>query len=351
MRLYLCERFVQMIARFFSGGRIGDMEDPLVEQRPIVRKCANIKSRRNPDAPCMMNATHGDFCVRHTKHPRWFIDRAARLATDTPLTCRQLAALRVIARFWKARSLLPMLQHHGIGRKAISMSQNDTELYTMDPVSSIPPLYSFSYVDAHRLLWSFDIRSLGQLLATGRLTHNPYTRELFSDRTLQKIHARLAWLRARRYSVFHPQGAELTADQLWKQRVLDTFMKIEAFGYHVSCDWFHSMTAEDHYEFYKTLYTLWFYRLELTPQQRDAVVPGHISKSRRLFKFSLEHLRDTPHTKVWWEKINLALLEAFTSRSPDKEQQKLGSMYCVMAFVAVNEDAAEVFPWFVHALQ
>ena len=229
--------------------------------------------------------------------------------------------------------------NQGPGINTRSLSTNDSEVYSLESVNQIPVLYYISFVDHAHCLWAFDIRSFGQLFMLGNLKVNPYTRAPIPDRIIKKILNRLTWLRARKYSILHPLEVEFTPDQLFQQKVLDLFMKIESLGYHVCCEWFHRMTVENHIEFYKTLYDLWNFRLGLTSEQRDAIVPGHTGTL--FYDFGKK-----PHTKHWWEKVNLRIIEAFLTRSPDKEQHKLGAMYCIMAFVRINEDAADVFPWF-----
>jgi len=208
-------------------------------------------------------------------------------------------------------------------------------------------MFLFSYVDSKRNLWIFDIRSLGQLLSMGELKYNPYTREPFQKLFMDNVIHRLTWLRNRKYSVLHPTGIEMTAEQIWRQRILDVCMKIESFGYYVSCDWYTTMTIQDHQEFYRKLYTMWFATLGLSNEQRESIVPGYMSSEGRLFRYSpdtLETQRGRP--KIWWEKINLGIMEALLTRSQSRESNKLGAMYCVIGFVSINEKAAEVFPWF-----
>jgi hypothetical protein len=72
-----------------------------------------------------------------------------------------------------------------------------------------------------------------------------------------------------------------------------------------------------------------------------------MSEKKKLFRYNPDLFSgQRTHTKHWWEKLNLSLAEAFLTRSPDKENLKLGAMYCVMGLVAINEKAADVFPWF-----
>jgi hypothetical protein len=234
-----------------------------------------------------------------------------------------------------------MHAYHGPGIFYIEKSCNETELYSFDPIREIPKLFYFSYIDSNGNLWSFDIRTLGQLLSMGELKQNPYTRDPFSKGFIDRVIGRLTWLRTRKYSVLYPTGVDLTADQIWRQKILDLCMKIESFGYYVSCDWYTEMSTGDHLKFYIRLYNLWTTTLGLTDEQREAIVPGE-----PLFRYSPEALKTgRPRSKSWWEKLNLGIMEALLTRSPNRESNKLGATYCVIGFVAVNEKAADVFPW------
>jgi hypothetical protein len=184
----------------------------------------------------------------------------------------------------------------------------------------------------------------------GELKQNPYTREPLEKRIIDRVIARLTWLRRRKYSVLYPTGTDLTTDQIWRQRILDVCMKIESLGYFVSCDWYTSMTLEDHQEFYQKLYMMWFVTLGLSHEQREAIVPGYKTPEKALFRYSPDALKaQRTRTKSWWEKMNLGIMEALLTRSSSRESNKLGAMYCVIGFVTINEKAAEVFPWFSDA--
>jgi len=307
----------------------------------LVRKCANIKSRKVPDMQCNINATHGDYCTRHWKHPHKFVEKTNTVYINIP-NRKELKAICMIQRVWRRISPFLHVKAQGVGYYQRDKSVNETEVFSLEPVNQIPTLYYFSYADSSKNLWSFDIRSLGQIISFGDIKKNPYTRECFTPSILTRIRNRLTWLRKRKYSVIYPIGVDLTQDQLWSQKVLDFFMKIESFGYYVSCEWFTKMTVEDHKKFYKTLYELWNYRLGLTTQDRLRITPG----PKPLFKYIPDELdRHRAHTIQWWERLNLSLIEALLTRSSDKEQQKLGATYCVMGLVGCVSAAAESFPW------
>jgi hypothetical protein len=244
-----------------------------------------------------------------------------------------------------------MYAYHGPGIFFREKSCNETELYSFDPIKDIPKLFYFSYFDSNGNLWSFDIRTLGQLLSMGELKQNPYTRDPFSKGFIDRVIGRLTWLRARKYSVLYPTGVDLTADQIWRQKILDLCMKIESFGYYVSCDWYTDMSTGDHLKFYTKLYNLWTTTLGLTHEQRETIVPGYRGVERPLFRYSPDALKGRQsRSKSWWEKLNIDVMEALLTRSPSRESNRLGATYCVIGFVAVNDKAADVFPWLADEL-
>jgi hypothetical protein len=351
MRFICCEIFFELWRHLFSGSNSEEMSEALFSSsvESSVRRCANIKSRKTPDVQCPYSASQGEFCSRHCKHPHRFQTKK-EYGPETHYTRSNHAAASKIQKVWKRYSACLHLSQQGPGYFERSQSKNDTELYSLEPITNIPALYYFSLVDSKHCLWSFDIRSLGQLLSLGSLKENPYTREPFTDTILQKIRNRLTWLRTRKYTVFYPTGVELTQDQHWKQKILDLCMKLDSFGYYISCEWFHEMSIEDHQAFYKTLYDLWYHRLGLTMQDRDRIAPGHLSRANPLFRINPANFKDhLRHSKHWWEKLNAGVIEFLLTRGTDKEQQKLGAMYCVIGFVAINEQAAESFPWIVES--
>jgi len=221
---------------------------------------------------------------------------------------------------------------------------NDLELYSMAPFSTVPDLYFFSLADSRKALWGFDIRTLVHMMGTGIPLQNPYSREPFTETAVQNLYRRIAWLRQRKYQVLHINTDVLTEEQVWNQRVLDVFLKIEALGYYASCEWFSDLGQPEHLRFFRTLYLLWEWRLGLTADQKEAIVPGHLAPgAQRLFHFSPGDYDQ--RSRTWWQKNNLALIETFITRSPDKEQQKLGALYCLMALVRVSTRAARALPW------
>jgi len=298
-----------------------------------IRKCINIKSKKTPDIQCKSNAMNGDYCSKHWKHPCRFIIQGTPIQS-TRQTYR--AALRIQKVWRRVRPFLTLFQQ-GPCISMRSQGTNSTELQSLESIDNIHNLYYFSIVDSQANLWVFDIRSLAQMISLGTFKLNPYTREPIKPRIIQKVLNRITWLRSRGYTILYPTDVDLSPEQIWRQKVLDVCMRLESFGFHVSCEWISEMTLAQHINFYKTIYNLWNFRLGLTTEQQGLIVPPPI----KLFAIRNEK----KHSHLWWEKTNLHLIETLITSSKEKEYQRLGATYCMIGFVEVNEEAATAFPW------
>jgi hypothetical protein len=312
------------------------------------RKCHNVKSRANPNIQCPFPAIQGDYCSRHFKNPKPFKSKTKTVEPARVYTRAETSSVKKIQAFWKRLAPLRRYRLQGPAVNAVELSTNSTELYTLEPLSTIPQTYFMSFADESKSIWVFDIRTLVHSMATGFASQNPYNRGELTERTKDRIHARIAWLRRRKYNILHITTDILTPQQAWNQAVLDIFLKIESLGYYVSCDWYHAMNCYDHLRFYKKLFDLWETRLELTRAQKEQIIPGHMTGGQRVFRFDPMDLFSK--AKAWWEKKNLALIESFITRAKDKEMKKLGAMYVLMALVQVSPPAARALPWIVEML-
>jgi len=290
-------------------------------------KCINIKSRHYPSERCKNKVVLGkEYCSKHLKHPRRFIEKE-----------KNIKQMMIIQSIWRKYSSRQHFKRQGPARGDLSVSNNQTELYSLEPLETIPKIYIYSYCDTKKNIWCFDIRTLSFLLSKSKEIKNPYTRDVISKENINKIHNRLKWLKSKKYDTMYIDNTTFTSEQIWNQKVLDCFSKMEELGYIVNTDWFHEMDKEDHINFYKKLYILWNYRLNLTNKEKNAIIPAHNS----LFKIEDPEIKE----EKFLRKNNLQLIERFITSGNDKPQKGLGVMYVLMALVQVSDAVAEAFPW------
>jgi hypothetical protein len=220
----------------------------------------------------------------------------------------------------------------------------------MEPLTTIPTVFFFSYADAQKNCWAFDIRSLVTLFSQGQLLQNPYTREVLPEATFIVFRKRMEWLRKRKYPVLYNPEENLTPEQEWNQRVLDVFMKIESMGYLLSTQWFHDLTARGQKTFYRNLFQLWTWRLGLSTAEKEEICPGHSLTTTRLFRHVPDDSPRVYQDVFWWRKKNLFIIHTLVTRGASKSLRALGALYVLMALVQVSEPAAEAYPWVLESV-
>jgi hypothetical protein len=317
----------------------------VIKQPSEVRQCANVKSRKHPDIQCPLAAADGEFCARHAKNPVRFSKASAPI--ENPYACQNAA--KKIQSWWNLRT--PFLRYHRQG-PAVNFpaaAENQSDIYTLDPVDQIPVLYRWSYADGNKHIWLFDIRSLSmahaQSAGNGTIC-NPYTREVFSNRIQEHFNSRCEWLRSRKYCITHSTTLDLTEEQVWHQRMLDTTLKYDRMGYHMCLSWFEQLNIRQLALFYIELVELWTYRLNLQPHIKAQVVPGWNHQDTLLFKYTPAELAQRTERR-WWQRTVLDILDRLVSSAQEKEQRVLGALYGMTAFAIVSPTVRQHYPWLV----
>lgn len=301
-----------------------------------TRLCLNIRSRAYPDVQCKSIATYGDYCSRHHKKPVRFVKNAKKI--DISHTSTNIDAAKIIQRWSRKCMALHTSRRQGPAANCLDVSENKTELYSMDKLSTIPKLYIWSYSDEKKHIWCFDIRIFSHLASHG--LKNPYTQLPLHGIALERLEKRLNWLKSKGYATIFVNDTEMTAEQQFNQRLLDVFMKMDFLGYHSVTEWFSNLNLEGHVKFYRELYDLWNYRLGIDGATKAAICPG-LDEIMKYDPFRFRAQREVR----WWKKLNLDCIDALVSRSPEKTNRALGAMYSLTALTKVSGEARDAYNW------
>ena len=310
-------------------------------------QCISIKSKKNSALRCPNVASRGQFCAKHNKSKVIWTGKATTKVKVVPFTKRQKAAGEKIKKFLMVYGRMAIRRRHGPTVFSPSLSHNDNDIYNFDPITTIPLKYHFSFVDAKQRVWTFDMRFLIQLLQYGKDLVNPYSQERILKPTIDRLQTLSQNLRKNLIPIVYVDTDELTPEQIWNQKVLDVFLKITSLGYGVNILWFETMTTYGHSVFYRKLHDLWTIHLGLTREEKERIVPGHMAGRTPLFRWSPTAIESQYHELKWWRKQNLNIMNAFVSRSQDKNIQVCGALYILTALAQTLPKIAEVYPWLV----
>ena len=310
-----------------------------------IRFCANIRSKKHPDARCPYPAAHGEFCARHHKNPTRFQEKTS---LNDVKSHTHIQAICTIQCWWRLHIGFLRFSKQGPSTNIPGVSENQTDIFTLESIHAIPLIYRWSYADSKKHIWLFDVRSLSMTRAQDarEVLLNPYTREPFSEKDEAHFQKRCSWLRARKYCIVHSQDAELTPEQLWHQQILDVTLKYDMLGYHTCIHWFEELNARQLMSFYIELWELWFYRLHLNSVIKHQVIPNWNSRELPLFRWSPTELLHRTEKK-WWQRVVLELMNRLVSSAELKEHKVLGALYGMTGFAIVSQTVRQQYPWLV----
>jgi hypothetical protein len=340
------------------------------------KQCASIKSKKQSDIRCPNPATaKGDFtwCSIHIKSQNpWnktiqqslesgqdqilqqslesgqdqILQQIVEPSKPKPNLQLQEKSAKIIQQFWICRGRHKLLQFQGICLYIPQQAHNEKDIYSYDTVENIPLTYRFSIFDgAHH--WLFDIRFLIQLLQYGSDMKNPFTQEAFPTSIFERIRVRSEQLQKMKKPTIYSEE-ELTSEQIWNQKVLDVFLKMISLGYGVNVVWFESLHVRGQERFYTEMFRLWTEVIPLTNEDRERIVPGYNSGRSSLFRWHPSTITQKGFPIKWWRKQNLKIMNAFLTRSNEKENQTCGCLYILRALANIHPRAAEAFPWLVY---
>jgi hypothetical protein len=315
---------------------------------PSEKTCASIKSRKHKNSQCPFQATQGDFCNRHYKNPVRFQKKEAECSHVH--TRSEHSSAKRIQNFWRTQLQIYKKRLFGPAFYQRSLSSNETEIYTLEPIEKIPQVYFFSYVDSKGKCWSFDLRSLNHLLLEDTCIKNPYTREPFQLSIRERLGHCNDFLQRKGIPCFYNLQENLNQKQMWNQKVLDFFLKLDILGYRGSTQWFDTMTLLQQEKLYRRLYVLWNYRLGLTSEEKEDLIPSYQSNGTKLFRWTPDTIENANHDLTWWKKNNLELLIKFVTSTKDKTKQGLGALYVLMGFASIVGEVGEAYPWILETV-
>jgi hypothetical protein len=301
-------------------------------------KCQHVKSKKEPEKQCDRTATKGTFCSIHDRCKKKVLwTRPVAMLTRT-----QRVAGHKLLSFLRRTTRASRLKRHGPAYFTANIANNETDIYTLDPVASIPLTYRFSYADSKLNIWLFDSRFLMGSMQYERTVMNPFTQEEIPPLTLSRLQGLSEFLQRHSLPLLYVTEDTLTPEQRWNQKVLDVFLRIRTHGYGVNVVWFESMTISTHTRFYTRLYDLWNTELQLTDQDKERIVPRY---STTLFTQHPNRLMYEYHTLKWWMKHNLSVMHTLLTASSEKGNRGCGALYILTALAQVNPDVAQAYPW------
>ena len=240
--------------------------------------------------------------------------------------------------------LINKLKGPGLFKKCV----NETDFYTFEKKNKINYNYFFSFEDEKQNIYFFDIRSF-KLLIDNKSNNiiNPYNRNVIKNNIIEKYNKLIENLKKNNISIdFEPEI--LSSEQLFNQKIIEIFQKIDKFGYNTSIEWFTKLSIFQLKKLWIQLEDIWNYRSNLNENQKNNIIQK--SKPQPFSKFKLLN------TKYFYninklinkKKLQESILEDFNifiSSGINDSSSNIGCLYVLTALASVSNECLESMPW------
>jgi hypothetical protein len=235
---------------------------------------------------------------------------------------------------------------HGEALFKRQLCVNSTDFYSLDDLSDIPFNQFYSFKDNDNFIYGFDICSIFNLWQINKeQTKNPYNRNLLPKNTISNLK------KIKRYSriLKIPFNIELDTEDYFLNMDPETrlnsdfvslFAKIDELGYYTDSSWLTSLSRNNLIYFYRHLYDIWDYRLQLTNDIKRRICPLTLTP---FINHNIHYL----HIKSDYEikKAIYDFIKNLISNGIEQSDRWLGASYVLSALTLVSSDAANALPW------
>ena len=218
-------------------------------------------------------------------------------------------------------------------------STNSEDFISLDTLVNIHPNNYFSYnVEQHN--YGFNLSSIYNLILKSNIPMNPYTREVFSNKTIYHIKEVIRLSKILKIPLeLNIKDTEISTNNV-KFKIIELFHKIDSFGNLSNFYWFYSLNKQQLIRLYREIYDLWNYRIQLTTERKKQIChptgnPFIRTDSLFLINYNIDEIR----------KHFIIIFNNLLTKAIDNDYQSLGAYYILGALTIVNSEAAESLPW------
>ena len=171
---------------------------------------------------------------------------------------------------------------------------------------------------------------------------NPYTREIFSKKTIQNFEKRLRFIKLRKKKVELTHSLEnfISEEKKFELIVFKVFQIIESLGNYANHDWFLSLSQEDLKRFYYNVRNILEHTIT-NNQERRKILPQRNAFHLSNYRISIISPRDK-------RKLQLLIInhiEKFITTGVNVEYRRFGAWIILTALTKVSQDAASSLPY------
>ena len=237
---------------------------------------------------------------------------------------------------------------------------NDTDFYTMEPLTEMPFYDFFNFKDASGFLYGFNVDSFVMLCKTNNFLTNPYTREKMDVSIIGRITSlcRIIHILFKKHNIVHQnniiqefestytmsrrhavvRNLEEIRHRSLHTRIEQVFLEIDMLGNYTQSSWLLSLNPLECSQFLQFLVDIWNYRSDMSILVRRQITPYY-----NPFYFRINET--PPYHDISYHHRVVTVIENIVFSGGDIEYRKLGIMHILTALTIVSSEAREAVPW------
>jgi hypothetical protein len=333
---------------------------PIKPKKTIVRVKKRVCTKKSVEEPMRMPAfaDYDAFIQREYK-----VSELKEVCKHYGIKCsgtKQELKLRVHAHLIQSH-FIPRIQRmvrrsycrmharmSGPAYHARSVCVNDTDFYSMEPMSNIPRNQFISFKDDTGVVYGFDVMSLytyyeSELSNTGQTTpSNPYNRMPFPFALRIQMYRkiRLTHILGVACTIEVEPEPVLSVQQQDDQLMFLVFQQINSHGHYADTVWFGELNGMQIMRFMRELADIWNYRAQIMTHVKQEICPPNGDPFRYV------DLRMDGYTHADSIKhAGIQIMNTFVSSGVTRDSRGLGAYYVLSALTLVSQPARNAMPW------
>jgi hypothetical protein len=247
-----------------------------------------------------------------------------------------------IQRAWRSYLRRQYNKLRGPARFNRRLCVNETDFFTMDTLKEIPYVQFFSFQDADKMIYGFDMLSIYNLFhkSSDPKTENPYNRNVLAKHIKKNVLKLLWFSRLFKEELNINMEEDIVEVQSIQDRAQSLFHDMDILGNYTNAAWFLSLSQPALVRFIVELNDIWSYRANLSEAVKRDICPNHRDLFRLMYMMDLRVV-----ALPLVQDVALSIMEMLVRDGINADNRCLGANFVLCALTLVNTEAAHALPW------
>ena len=245
-----------------------------------------------------------------------------------------------IQKLWRRYLLSRHNQIRGPAYLNRKLCVNETDFYTLEPISGISHEQFMSFQDKDEKIYGFDVASLNCLLQHNN--KNPYNRNVIDVSVKKNIKKLELYSRIfNNHIVINVKETEkISLEKTLELKIIGLFQCMDDLGNYTDSRWFSSLNKPQLIRFIRELVDIWKYRADLSNSTKREICPPYGDPFRYI---QLNNIQMQSITSL--KMMSVKIIEQLIKTGYTNADKILGATYVLCALTLVNNSAATAMPW------